>query len=195
MSILTIKNLQNFQNLHPHELKRLVRRAKAIMKTPLLCEEDISFLRLRMAVCRKDLCLAHQAMANLEILMERAAGNSFYYISTFPADDVLVATYYPLQLNIDEDSQQLQQDERELDAWLLRAELEKILPEFLEAWKAEKQRRYGSGFGSTVELGFDALDALETSEPYDFELVDVVVDVDVVDDVVVDDAGGWQLVF
>ena len=187
MSILTMKNLRNFQNLHPHELNRLVRRAKAIMKTPLLYEEDISFLRLRMAVCQRDLYWNRRALANLEILMKRATSTVSVYIRTFPADDVFVAKYYALLRKIDKDSQQLQQDERELDAWFLRAELERILPEFLAAWKAEKQRRYGVSFGSDVELGFDALDALDALEPDDFELVDVVVDVV--------EADGWQLVF
>jgi hypothetical protein len=182
MAILTLDNLRNLHNFHPHDLKRLVLRAKAIMKTPLLYEEDISFLRLRMAVCRRDLYWNRRTLANLEILMKRAAGTAFDYIRTFPADDIFVATYYALLRKIDKDSQQLQQDERELDAWFLRAELERILPEFLAAWKAEKQRRYGVSFGSDVELGFDALDALETSEPDDFELVDVV------------EADGWQLV-
>jgi hypothetical protein len=184
MSILTWKNLRNLRNLHPHELKRLVRRAKTIMKTPLLYEEDISFLRLRMAVCRRDLYWNRRALANLELLMKKHADSVCSYLITFPADDVFVATYYALLRKIDKDSQQLQQDERELEEGLLRANLEKALPEFLAAWKAEKQRRYGSSFGSDVELGFDALDALDASEPDDFELVnDVVVEAD-----------GWLLV-
>lgn len=187
MSILTWQNLRNLHNLHPHELKRLFKRVKAIMKSPLLYEDDISFLRLEMAVCRRDLYWNRQVLANLEFLMKRAAGTVFSYLSAFPADDVFVTAYKTFQQKIDKDRQLLLRDERELETWFLRTELEKDLPAFMAAWKAEKQRRYGSSFGSDVELGFDALDALETYEPDDFELIDVV-DVEA-------EADGWQLVF
>ena len=187
MSILTWQNLTNLRNLRPHEIKRLVKRVMAIMKSPLLYEDDISFLRLEMAVCRRNLQLNRQALANLELLMKKHAVSVCSYLISFPADNVFVKTYRDFQLMIDRDSQLLQRDERELEEGLLRAKLEIALPEFLAAWKAEKQRRYGSSFGSDVELGFDALDALdafEASGPDAFELVnDVVVEAD-----------GWLLV-
>jgi hypothetical protein len=176
--------LENLANRSPHQLRKLIQDVRKIMKSPILWPEDVSFLRLRMRMCRSDIYLNRQALANLELLMNRKAGSSLLYLRFFPATDALVSAYNTLTKNIVKDNHQLEQDEKELNAWLIRKELEKALPSFMAAWKAEKQRRYGVSFGSDVELGFDVLDALETSEPDDFELVDVVV-------VEVD---GWQLV-
>ena len=197
MSLLTFiaQNPLNLTKYSSSQLKNLVRNARIVMNGPILYEDDVTFLRLQKRVCLKDIRLNRQALANLELLMKQAAGTVVCYLNTFPADNVFVTTYFSLTRQIDKDSQQFQEDENELNAWLLREKLEKALPAFIKAWKSEKQRRYGSGFGSEVELGLDALDALEASEPDDFELV---VDTDEPDDfelvVDTDEPNDWLVV-
>ena len=169
---------QNFKKLRPHELKRLIQDVRNLMKSPILWPEDVSFLRLRMRMCRSDICLNRQALVNLELLMNRMAGTYLQYLRFFPATDALVSAYNTLTKNIVKDNHQLEQDEKELNAWLIRKELEKALPSFMAAWKAEKQRRYGGSFGSSfqsdVALGFDALEALDATNVLDASAADFV---------------------